>query len=76
LDTGENRSEIPWKSRNEVLRRKESIRCSDLVQREILLYRFDEKKNILHTIKTGKVNWVSHISSGKCLLKLDIAGKI
>ena len=32
-------------------------------------------KNILHTIKKGKVNWIGHILRRNCLLKHAIKGK-
>jgi hypothetical protein len=40
------------------------------------LHRVQEKKNILHTIKRRKVNWIGHILRRNCLLKQFIEGKI
>jgi hypothetical protein len=35
-----------------------------------------EERNIVHTIKRGKANWIGHILSGNCLLKHVIEGKL
>jgi hypothetical protein len=35
-----------------------------------------EKRNILHTIKRRKTNWIGEILHRNCLLKHGIAGKI
>jgi hypothetical protein len=35
-----------------------------------------EKKNIPHTIKRRKANWIGHILRRSCLLKHVIKGKI
>jgi hypothetical protein len=34
------------------------------------------KRNIVHTIKKRKANWIGHILSRNCLLKHVIEGKI
>ena len=39
-------------------------------------YIVKEDRNVLHTIKTGKANWLAHILRGNCLLKHVIEGKI
>jgi len=41
-----------------------------------VLDRFKEERNILHTIKRRKVNWIGHILQRKCLLKQVIEDKI
>jgi len=38
--------------------------------------RVKEERNILHTIKKRKVNWIGHILGRNCLLKHVIEGKI
>jgi hypothetical protein len=35
-----------------------------------------EERNILHTIKIWKGNWIGHISRRNCLLKHNIEGKL
>ena len=35
-----------------------------------------ESRNILHTMKRRKANWIGHISCRKCLIKFVIEGKI
>jgi hypothetical protein len=37
--------------------------------------RVKEVRNILHTVKMRKVNWIGHILYRKCLLKHVIEGK-
>jgi len=46
------------------------------VKNEEVLLRVEEEKNLLHTIKRRKDNWVGHIWRENCLLKLVIEGKI
>jgi hypothetical protein len=41
-----------------------------------VLHRAKENRNILHTIKRRKANWVDHILHRNCLLKHNIEGKI
>jgi hypothetical protein len=43
---------------------------------EEVLHRVEEERNILHTIKRMRVNWISHILRRDCLLKHVIEGKI
>jgi hypothetical protein len=38
--------------------------------------RVKEERNILHTMKTGKANWIGHILNRNCLLKHVIDGKL
>jgi hypothetical protein len=44
--------------------------------RNEVLHRVKEEKNILHTAKTRKVNWIVHILRRNCLLKNVIEGKL
>jgi hypothetical protein len=39
----------------------EKISWTDRVTNEEALYRVKEERNILHTIKRRKVNWIGHI---------------
>jgi hypothetical protein len=39
----------------------EKISWTDHVRKEEVLQRVKEERNILHTIKRGKVNWIGHI---------------
>ena len=40
------------------------------------LLRVKEQRNILHTMKRWKGNWIGHVLSRSCLLKNVIEGKI
>jgi hypothetical protein len=40
------------------------------------LHRAKEERNILHTIKIRKAEWIGHIFRGNCVLKHIIEGKI
>jgi hypothetical protein len=46
------------------------------VRNEEVLHRVKEERNILHTIKRRKANWIGHILRGKCLLKHVIEGTL
>jgi hypothetical protein len=46
------------------------------VRKGELLYRVKEERNIVHTIKRRKANWIGHILRRNCLLKQVIEGKI
>jgi hypothetical protein len=41
-----------------------------------ILHRINEERNIIHTIKRRKANWIGHILRRNCLLKHFIEGKI
>jgi hypothetical protein len=41
-----------------------------------VLHRVKEERNILHTIKRRKANWIGHILRRNCLLKHVIEGKL
>jgi hypothetical protein len=56
-------------------RRMEKINWTDRVRYEVL-HRVNEERNILHTIKRRKVNWIGHVLHTNCLLKHIIDGKI
>jgi hypothetical protein len=46
------------------------------VRNEKVLYRVKEERNIVHTIKRRKANWIGHIVRRNCLLKHVIEGKL
>jgi hypothetical protein len=46
------------------------------VRNEEVLYRVNEKRNILHTVKRRKANWIAHILRRNWLLKHVMEGKI
>jgi hypothetical protein len=45
------------------------------VRNEEVLHRVKEERNILHTIKRRKANWIDHILRKNCLLKYIIVKK-
>jgi hypothetical protein len=57
-------------------RRMEKIGWTDRVRNEEVLHRVKEERNILHTIKREKANWIGRILHRNCLLKHVIEGKI
>jgi hypothetical protein len=57
-------------------RRMEKISWTDRVRNEEVLHRVKEERNIVHTIKRRKANWIGHILRRNCLLKHVIEGKI
>jgi hypothetical protein len=56
-------------------RRMEKISWTDRVRNEVL-HRVKVERNIVHTIKRRKANWISHILRRNCLLKHVIEGKL
>jgi hypothetical protein len=54
----------------------EKISWTDRVRNEEVLHRVLEERNIVHTIKRRKANWIGHILRGNCLLKHVIEGKL
>jgi hypothetical protein len=50
-------------------RRLEKISWTDRVGNEETLHRVKEDRNILHTVKRWKANWIGHILRRNCLLK-------
>jgi hypothetical protein len=57
-------------------RRTEKISWTDRVRNDEVLHRVKEDRNILHTIKGRKTNWIGHILSRNCLLKLVTEGEM
>jgi hypothetical protein len=56
--------------------RMETISWTDCVRNEEVLHRVKEERNILHTIKRRKANWIGHKLRRNCLLKHVIGGKL
>jgi hypothetical protein len=54
----------------------EEISWTDRVRNEAVLHRVKEERNIVHTIKRRKANWICHVLRRNCLLKHVIEGKI
>ena len=46
----------------------ENISCTDRVRNEEVLQRGREERNIVHTVKRRKVNWIGYSWRGNCLL--------
>jgi hypothetical protein len=46
------------------------------VKNEEVLHRVKEERNIIHTAKRRKANWIGHVLSRNCLLKHIIEGKL
>jgi hypothetical protein len=57
-------------------RRMEKISWTDGVRSEEVLHRVKDERNILHTIKRRKANWIGHILRRNCLLKNVTEGKL
>jgi hypothetical protein len=47
----------------------EKVSWTDRVNNEAVLHRVKEERNILHTIRRRKANWIWHILRRNCLLK-------
>jgi hypothetical protein len=52
------------------------VRWIDHVRSEAELHTVKEKRNILHTIKRKKTNWIGDILCRNCFLKHFIEGKL
>jgi hypothetical protein len=52
------------------------IRWTDSVKNEEVLCKIKEERNILHTIKRKKANWIAHILRRNYLLMHVVEGKI
>jgi hypothetical protein len=57
-------------------KRLEKISWTDRVRNEEALHRVKEERNILHTVKRRKANWIGYILRRNCLLTRVIGGKI
>jgi uncharacterized protein YtpQ (UPF0354 family) len=56
--------------------RRTEISWTDRVINEEALQRDKEERNIIHTVKRRKANWIGHILCRNCLLKQVIEGKV
>jgi hypothetical protein len=56
--------------------RRMEICWTDRMRNEEVLHRVKEERNILHTIKRRKPNWIGHILRRNCLLKHVIERKL
>jgi hypothetical protein len=54
----------------------EKISWTDRVRNEEVLSTVKAERNILHTVKRRKGNWICHILRRNCLLKHVIEGKV
>jgi hypothetical protein len=54
----------------------EMISWTDRVRNEEVLHTVKEKRNILHTIKRRKANWIGHSLRRNCILKRVTEGKL
>jgi hypothetical protein len=54
----------------------EKISWMDCINNEAVLYRVKEERNILHTVRQRKANWIGHILRRNRLLSHIIEGKI
>jgi hypothetical protein len=57
-------------------RRMEKISWNDRMRNEGVLHRVKEDRNLLHTIKRRKANWIGHILRINYLLKHVMEGKL
>jgi hypothetical protein len=54
----------------------EKIIWTDRVRNEEVLHRDKEERNIVHTVKRRKANWIGHILHRHCCLAHIIEGRI
>jgi hypothetical protein len=54
----------------------EKTSWTDRVNKEAVLHRVKEERNILHTIRRRKANWIGHILRRNCLLSHIIEGNV
>jgi len=59
-----------------VLENNGEDQLTDRVRNEEVLRRDKEQRNILHTVKRRKGNWIGYSWRGNCFLKHVIEGKI
>ena len=50
-------------------RRMEKISWTDRVRNEEVLQTFEKRRNMVHTIKRRKDNWIGHILHRNCFIK-------
>ena len=54
----------------------ETISWTDRESNEEMLHSVKEERNIVHTVKGRKNNWIGHIVRRNCLIKQGTEGKI
>jgi len=54
----------------------EKISWTDRVRNEEISHSVKKERNILHTVKRRKANWIGHILCRNCLLRHIIGGKM
>jgi hypothetical protein len=54
----------------------DKIGWTDNVKNEKALHRVEEERNILQSLKRGKVNWIGYTLYGNYFVKHDIEGKV
>jgi hypothetical protein len=54
----------------------QKISWTDHVRNEEVLQRIKEERNIIHTVKRRKANWIGHILCWNCLLNYVNEGKM
>jgi hypothetical protein len=57
-------------------RRKEKTSWTDRVRNVEVLHRDKEERNIIHTVKRGKVTWIGQILRRNCLLQHVFGRKV
>ena len=57
-------------------KRMEKISWTDHVRSVAVLYTVKEERNIVHTMKRSKTDWIGHILCRKCFLKQTIEGQV
>jgi hypothetical protein len=57
-------------------RRKKKISWTDRVRNEEVSHGVKEERNIIHTVKRRKADWIGHILRRNCLIKRVTEGKI
>jgi hypothetical protein len=76
VDTSESRSEIAGKFWKVALENNGEYQLDRSCEKWRSITRVKEDRNILHTIKRRKANWIGHILRRNCLLEHVIEGKL
>jgi hypothetical protein len=71
-----DRSEVPGKFLKAMLEKVGEAQLDRSFEKCKVLHRVKEKRNIVHTVKRRKANWICHILRRKCLVKHFIEGKV
>jgi hypothetical protein len=76
MDSSESRSKYLKSFEMCSWRRMEKISWTDYVRSKEVLHTVKVERNILHTIKRRKANWICNILHRNCHLKHMIEGKL